>query len=78
MNDLGGSAGVEAVHECDAYLDFGDLSVRVSCGDALPEPRQLQLTGNETNMNDATADSNAGARARIMRNTCPLMGTTHA
>jgi hypothetical protein len=27
-NDLGGSEGVEAVHECDADLDFGGLSMR--------------------------------------------------
>ena len=33
-NALGGAESVEAVHECDADLDFGGLAVRVSCGDA--------------------------------------------
>ena len=28
--DLGGAECVEAVHECDADVDFGRLSVRVS------------------------------------------------
>ena len=26
-DDLGGAAGVESVHECDAYVDFGGLAV---------------------------------------------------
>ena len=33
-NDLGRSEGREAVHECDADLDFGGLSVWVSGADA--------------------------------------------
>ena len=36
-NDLGGAEGREAVHECDADVDFGGLAVRVPCGDALAE-----------------------------------------
>lgn len=36
-NDLGGSEGVEAVHEGDADVDFGGLSVGVSCHDTLAE-----------------------------------------
>lgn len=36
-NDLGSADGGEAVHECDAYVDFGGLSVGVPCGNALVE-----------------------------------------
>jgi len=41
-NDLGGAEGVEAVHEGDTDLDFGGLSVRVSCGDAFPECLEVE------------------------------------
>lgn len=34
-DDLGGAEGVEAVHQCDADMDFGGWSVEVSRGDAL-------------------------------------------
>ena len=34
-NDLGGAEGGEAVHEGDADVDFGGLTVGVSRGDAL-------------------------------------------
>jgi len=36
-DDLGGAEGVEAVHEGDADVDFGGLSVGVSCHDTLAE-----------------------------------------
>ena len=36
-NDLGRAEGREAVHQCDADLDFGGLAIGVSCGDALPK-----------------------------------------
>jgi hypothetical protein len=39
-DDLGGAKGVEAVHECDADLDFGGLAVGVSCGDAFAKDLQ--------------------------------------
>ena len=35
--DLGVAECVEAVHECDADVDFGSLSVRVSRGDPFTE-----------------------------------------
>lgn len=35
MDDIGGADGVEAVHQCDANLDFGGLAVWVSRGDAV-------------------------------------------
>jgi hypothetical protein len=41
-DDFGGAEGVEAVHECDAELDFGDLAVPVSCGDALAEGLEVE------------------------------------
>ena len=36
-NDLGGAEGREAVHLCDADLDFSGLPVWVPCADALAE-----------------------------------------
>lgn len=36
-DDLSGAERIETVDEGDADLDFGGLSVRVSCGDALAE-----------------------------------------
>ncbi len=39
-DDLGRSEGREAVHQCDADLDFGGLAVRVSWGDAFSERLQ--------------------------------------
>ena len=36
-NDLGGAEGIEAVHECDADVDFGGLAVRVAGGDAFAQ-----------------------------------------
>ena len=39
-NDLGGAEGVEAVDEGDADLDFGGLTVRVSCRDAFAKGLQ--------------------------------------
>lgn len=36
-NDLGGAEGVEAVHECDADVDFGGLAVGVAGSDASAE-----------------------------------------
>ena len=37
MDDRDGAEGVEAVHEGDADVDFGGLSVGVSCHDTLAE-----------------------------------------
>ena len=39
-NDLGRSKGREAVHQCDADVDFGGLAFRVSCCDAFTEGLQ--------------------------------------
>jgi hypothetical protein len=36
-HDPGGAGGREAVHECDADLDFSSLAVGISRGDAFPE-----------------------------------------
>lgn len=41
-DDLGRSEGREAVHECNADLDFGGLAVWISCGDAFAKGFQIE------------------------------------
>jgi hypothetical protein len=76
-DDLGGNAGVEAVHEGDADVDFGGLAVGVSCGDAFAKglPAADPLTGSRLRANDERfrLDAAAGVVRRPARPECPSL-----
>ncbi len=66
--DLGGAERVEAVHEGDADLDFGDLTIRISWHDPLAKALQAVhllpgsglLANHERVRLDPTSDMVAG------------------
>ena len=44
-DDLSGAECVEAIHECDAEMDFGGLAIGVPCCDAFPEGLEVEPVG---------------------------------